>query len=61
MGKKKEIEVHIDSEEISNYLFAELVKRGFSPTQDETDELADIVFDYLLDKNIIDEQDVEDY
>lgn len=57
---KKEIEVFVDSEEMADYLFSELVKRGFHLTQDEAEEIADVFFDYLLDKNIIDEQVEED-
>lgn len=50
-----EKEVIVDTEEISDYLFKELVKRGFSPTDAETDQIADIVFQYLVDKDIINE------
>jgi hypothetical protein len=35
------------------------MKRGYIPTEEELEDLADITFDYLLDKCIIDE-DTED-
>lgn len=52
----KEIEVIIDTEEIAEFFFHELTKRGYVPTETELEELADITFDYLLDKCIIDEE-----
>ncbi|MBS4176656.1 YozD family protein [Lederbergia citrea] len=52
----REIEVFIDTEEISEFFYHELIKRGYTPTEDETAELADITFDYLLSKCIIDEE-----
>jgi hypothetical protein len=52
----KEIEVVIDTEEIAEFFYRELIRRGFVPTQIELEELADITFDYLLEKCIIDEE-----
>ncbi|MBM7703174.1 YozD family protein [Metabacillus iocasae] len=52
----KEIEVVIDTEEIAEFFYNELVKRGYAPTEDEVGELADIAFDYLIEKCIIDEE-----
>ncbi|WP_078409742.1 YozD family protein [Priestia abyssalis] len=52
----KEIEVVIDTEEIAEFFYNELVKRGFVPSEYELEELADITFDYLLEKCIIDEE-----
>lgn len=55
----REIEVFIDTEEIAEFFFHELVKRGYAPSEDELEELADITFEYLVDKSIIDEE-IED-
>ncbi|MFJ7975411.1 YozD family protein [Peribacillus sp. JNUCC 23] len=55
----REIEVFIDTEEIAEFFFQELMRRGYIPTEEELEDLADITFDYLLDKCIIDE-DTED-
>lgn len=52
----REIEVIIDTEEIAEFFFQELVKRGYVPNEEELEELADITFEYLLDKCIIDEE-----
>jgi len=57
----KEIEVIIDTDEIAEFFFQELLKRGYIPSEDEMDDLADITFEYLLEKCIIDEEIVEDY
>ncbi|OCA90826.1 YozD family protein [Bacillus sp. FJAT-27225] len=51
-----EIEVIIDTEEIAEFFFHELVKRGYTPTEEELEELADITFEFLLEKSIIDEE-----
>ncbi len=51
----KEIEVIIDTEEIAEFFYNELTKRGYVPGESELEELADITFDYLLNKCIIDE------
>ncbi|MCM3162971.1 MULTISPECIES: YozD family protein [Bacillaceae] len=51
----KEIEVIIDTEEIAEFFYNELTKRGYVPGEEELGELADITFDYLLNKCIIDE------
>ncbi|ART76696.1 YozD family protein [Sutcliffiella horikoshii] len=52
----KEIEVVIDTEEIAEFFYNELVRRGYVPAESEIEELADIMFDYLLEKCIIDEE-----
>jgi hypothetical protein len=52
----KEIEVFIDTEEIAEFFFHELVRRGYVPTEEELEEIADITFEYLLDKCIINEE-----
>jgi hypothetical protein len=52
----KEIEVFIDTEEIAEFFFQELVRRGYVPTEEELEEIADITFEYLLEKCIIDEE-----
>lgn len=46
----------IDTEEIAEFFYQELIRRGFVSTQEELEELADITFDYLLEKCIIDEE-----
>jgi len=56
----KEIEVIIDTEEIAEFFFHELVKRGYVPTEEELEEIADITFEYLIEKCIIDEKDEMD-
>ena len=57
----REVEVIIDTDEIAEFFFQELLKRGYIPSDDEMDDLADITFEYLLEKCIIDEEIIEDY
>ncbi|MEK4126698.1 YozD family protein [Anoxybacillus sp. FSL W8-0382] len=50
----KEIEVVIDTEEIAEFFYNELVRRGFVPTEREMEEIADIMFDYLIPESVMD-------
>lgn len=52
----REIEVFIDTDEIAEFFFQELLRRGYVPSEGEVEELADITFDYLIEKCIIDEE-----
>ncbi|MBH9968690.1 YozD-like protein [[Bacillus] enclensis] len=56
----REIEVFIDTEEIADFFMKELVQRGYVPSEEELEELADITFEYLIAKCIIDEEWEED-
>jgi hypothetical protein len=56
----REIEVFIDTEEIAEFFFQELVRRGYVPSEDELEEIADITFEYLIEKCIIDEEPNDD-
>ncbi len=51
----KEIEVVIDTEEIAEFFCKQLVQRGYVPMAKELEDLADITFDYLIEKCMIDE------
>ncbi|WP_433742682.1 YozD family protein [Falsibacillus pallidus] len=53
----REIEVYIDTEEIAEFFLHQLVMRGYVPTEEELEEIADITFDYLIEKCIIDEEE----
>ncbi|MGG4168369.1 YozD family protein [Rossellomorea vietnamensis] len=52
----REIEVFIDTEEIAEFFMKELIQRGYAPSEDELEEIADITFEYLIAKCIIDEE-----
>ena len=56
----REIEVVIDTEEIAEFFYEQLIARGYVPKREEIEDLADIVFDYLLEKCMIDEVFDED-
>ncbi|MEE6452684.1 MULTISPECIES: YozD family protein [Bacillaceae] len=56
----KEIEVVIDTEEIAEFFYQQLIQRGYVPEEEEIEELADITFEYLLEKCMIDEIDEEE-
>lgn len=55
----EEFEVHIDTEEIESFLYKNLIARGFVPEEEEIQELADIVFDFLIEKMFISEDEEE--
>lgn len=55
----RELDVFIDTEEIADFFFHELLERGYMLKETEIQEIADITFEYLLAKNIIDEE-IED-
>jgi hypothetical protein len=57
----REIEVFIDTEEIAEFFFQELVRRGYVPSEEELEEIADITFEYLIEKCIIDEDPNDEY
>jgi hypothetical protein len=48
-------EILIDTEKIKEFFYQELVQRGYAPTEKETEELADICFDYLVVLGLIEE------
>lgn len=51
----KEIEVVIDTKEIAEFFYEQLIERGYVPKREEIEDLADITFEYLLEKCMIDE------
>ncbi|MBP0726494.1 YozD family protein [Bacillus sp. RG28] len=56
----REIEVVIDTEEIAEFFYQQLIQRGYVPEDEEIEELADITFEYLLEKCMIDEIEEEE-
>jgi hypothetical protein len=48
-------EIYVSDEEIYEYLFTRLIEAGYAPIREEVEEMAGIVFDFLLDKGIIGE------
>jgi hypothetical protein len=58
--ESKEIEAFIDTEEMKEYILEHLMNRGFIPKDSEINAITDIVFDYLLNKEIVEEVFDED-
>ncbi|MFJ5672650.1 YozD family protein [Bacillus safensis] len=52
-----EADLVIDTEEIAEFFYVELIKRGYIPAELETFELADITFEYMLKKAMIVEEE----
>ena len=50
-------EISVDTEEIANELYTELLRKGYAPSKQEVDEIAHIFFDFLLKKAFIEEVD----
>jgi hypothetical protein len=59
MDEYREIEVTFSTEEIEEYLFKRLLKLGYVPVQEELEDIADIMFDFILDKTGAEEVDEE--
>lgn len=55
-----EAELFVDSAELSDYLFVNLIEEGLAPTPDETDLVADLVIDWLLMKFLMQEPNEEE-
>jgi hypothetical protein len=52
----REFEIIVDTDEIKEFFLTELINRGYVPTDDEIDAIADIVFEYMVHKGIIEEE-----
>lgn len=50
--------VMISEQEIADYLYNELLMEGLAPTEEETEIIARILFDFLCEKTLV--EDVED-
>jgi len=55
--KYREVEVVIDTEEIAEYFYLRLVEHGLAVKESDLEILADITFDYFIEKGIVEEQD----
>lgn len=53
-------EIIIDTEDIERFLYTELIKSGYVPEEEEIQDLADIIFDYLVSKSIMNEIDIDE-
>jgi hypothetical protein len=50
-------QIEFSSEEIKQFMFEELTDLGFLPGDEELEAIADIAFDYILDKMLKLEED----
>jgi YozD-like protein len=48
--------IYVDTEEIKGFFMQELMQRGFVPSENELMNIADITFDFLVAKRIIDQE-----
>lgn len=49
------VEITIDTEEIEEFIYFQLIQNGFVPGEKEVEKISDILFDFLLHKKIIKE------
>jgi hypothetical protein len=47
--------IEFNTEEIEEYVYNKLVLHGFAVTQKNAETIAEIVFDYLVDKGVVTE------
>lgn len=60
MDEKFEFEVlFIDEHDIGEYVYAKLIEMGYAPTSDEALDLAQIFFDYLVEKGVMHIDEIE--
>lgn len=52
--------VYISTSEIEKFLYMNLMKEGYVPSDQEIEDLADMFFDFLIQKGIIADVDVEE-
>lgn len=57
----EENDVWIDTAEIAEFLYNELIKLKYAPTTDEVFDLADIFIDFLISKQALTEEDVPQF
>jgi hypothetical protein len=51
---------YIDSDDLMEMIYDELLMRGYAPTEEEAEDLADIFFNVLLSIGLEDEIDLDD-
>jgi hypothetical protein len=56
LEEKQIVEIVVDTDEMNEFLFTNLLKRGLVPSEREVEIVSDIVFDFLIHKNVIDEE-----
>lgn len=54
-----EKQIEISTPEMRDFLFKKLINVGYAPSEEELAELADIFFNFLVDKGIMSEVDYE--
>lgn len=60
MSKDKEIEIIVDTELIAQFFYGQLLKLGYTPTENEVDDIAEITFDYLVELGIVEEEELDE-
>jgi hypothetical protein len=51
--------IEIKESEIADYLFEHLIELGYVPEEEELDDLAMLVFDFLVSLGAMDEDEIE--
>lgn len=50
----------VEVDDIEKFFWMQLVKLGYTPSNDEIKDLADICFDYLCSIGVVEEIDIDD-
>lgn len=56
----KPFEIFIDEEKLAEHVFNELIYLGYAPKMDECEDIAAIIFDYLVRLSVIEELEGQD-
>ena len=53
--------MYILEKDIKEFFFNKLIEKGLAPNDGDLTAIADIVFDYLIEIEVLDPEDIEEY
>jgi hypothetical protein len=53
-----EYEIVIDMDEMKDFLYNSLIRKGFIPTEHEIEEISETLYDYMVSVGVITEEEI---